>query len=110
MHLPNFKNAVVDEHKLSAYVLNHNHPEGRHKARVFQAALGVHARDAQWLAQALLAGLATAECEIGVVDSYGARFAVEMAIVRQGRSARVRTAWIVRAGEEVPRLVTCIVV
>lgn len=51
MRLPNLEHAVIDIEKLRAYVLNPLHPEGRHKARVFLAALGVSADDATWLAR-----------------------------------------------------------
>lgn len=40
MKLPNAENAVIDIAKLRDYSLNPNHPEGKHKARVFQAKLG----------------------------------------------------------------------
>lgn len=110
MRLPKLDRAVVDEDKLSDYVLNPDHPEGRHKARVFQAALGIRARDAQWLARAILAGLPTVDCEPGVSDRYGARYSVDLLIARQEQSAVVRTAWIIRTAEEFPRLVTCFVV
>jgi ribosome-binding factor A len=53
MKLPNLDRAVVDIVKLRAYCLNAGHPRGRHKARVFAAALGMSAADAQEL-QALL--------------------------------------------------------
>jgi len=110
MRLPNLENAVVDIDKLRSYVLNPAHPEGRHKARVFLASLGVAARDAEWLAQALLDGLPLAECQVGLADRYGVRYAVAVPIQRPPRAAVIRTAWIVRAGEDFPRLVTCFVV
>lgn len=39
MKLPNPENAYIDDHKLTGYFLNPNHPEGQHKARVFKSAL-----------------------------------------------------------------------
>jgi hypothetical protein len=47
-------NAFVDVAKLRDYALNPNHPEGRHKTRVFSASLGIDQSNADWLAQAIL--------------------------------------------------------
>ena len=91
-------------------MLNPAHPEGRHKARVFLAALGVDANDAEWLASTLRKGIEQAECELGAVDGFGARFTAELIVEREGRTARVRTAWIIRTDQDLPRLVTCFVV
>lgn len=57
MLLPNIEKATINLKKLADYVLNASHPEGRHKARVFLAALGIAPADAEWLANAILAGL-----------------------------------------------------
>jgi len=40
-------------------------------------------------------------------DEWGERWQVYVAISRQNRRAMVRTVWIVRSGDEVPRFVTC---
>jgi hypothetical protein len=47
--LPNGINAVVDIVKLRDYCLNSRHPEGRHKARMFRATLGMEREDAEEL-------------------------------------------------------------
>ncbi len=49
MKLPNCEKAFVDIAKLRDYSLNPEHESGGHKARVFQAALGLTADDAEWL-------------------------------------------------------------
>lgn len=109
MTLPCGKHAVVDVAKLRAYALNPEHPEGRHKARVFQASLGITASDAEWLADAILAALPSAKSVEGNKDEYGQRFMADLPIHRGSRSATVRTGWIIRVGEDFPRLVTCFV-
>jgi hypothetical protein len=60
MKLPNAENAVVDIAKLHDYCLNPNHPEGKHKARVFLAKLGIGRNDAERLRQLILEGILTA--------------------------------------------------
>jgi hypothetical protein len=44
--LPNAERAVVEIEKLRDYSLNPGHDEGKHKARVFRAALGFTRADA----------------------------------------------------------------
>ena len=41
MKLPNPEQAIIDSQKLSGYCLNPEHPDGQHKARVFQLDLGL---------------------------------------------------------------------
>jgi hypothetical protein len=55
MRLPNGERAVVATEKLRDYCLNPAHTRGRHKARVFAAALGWTADDAGRLRDVLLA-------------------------------------------------------
>ena len=60
MTLPEGRAIMVVVRKPREYVLNAPHPRGRHKARVFRAALGLTERDADWLRSALLRTVATA--------------------------------------------------
>ncbi len=66
MKLPNGTNAVVDIVKLRDYCLNSGHPEGRHKARVFRATLGMKREDAEELRAALLAAARDQDAEYHV--------------------------------------------
>jgi len=61
MKLPNAEKAVVDIAKLREYSLNPNHREGKHKARVFLAKLGIGRNDAERLRQIILEAILTAE-------------------------------------------------
>jgi hypothetical protein len=54
MLIPNAERALVDIRKLCDYCLNPTHPEGKHKARLFAAALGMTAYDAENLCSELL--------------------------------------------------------
>jgi hypothetical protein len=49
MKLPNPHKAVVEISKLRDYSLNVDHSVGKHKARVFRAALGLTVKQADWL-------------------------------------------------------------
>ena len=105
--LPNHANAQLDVSKLRDYCLSDTHPRGRHKARVFYAALGVTAADASWLKLQLLTGLALNEAEAQQNDMFGQRFKVDMVISRQSKRTVVRTVWIVKEKSTSPQFVTC---
>ena len=109
MKLPNGNRAIVDLRKLTDYCLSPTHLRGRHKARVFASALGLTAADAEELRQVLLANAAAVEAELLVSDEFGDRYVLDFDLARGDRSARVRSAWIVRHGEQFPRLTSCYV-
>ena len=109
MKLPNGERAVVDMEKLVAYCLNFGHQRGKHKALVFQAVLGLTAADADDLAEALLAAAREEEASLGEADDYGQRYVVDFDMRGPAGKARVRSSWIVRVGEDFPRLTSCYV-
>jgi len=109
MHLPNADRAVVDIAKLRDYCLSTTHPRGRHKARIFGASLGMTAADAAELRDAILAAVLHVDAIETDSDAFGRRFVVDFALAHRGRTAEIRTAWIVRRGEEFPRLTSCYV-
>lgn len=109
MKLPNAARAIVDIEKLRDYCLSENHPRGKHKARVFATTLGLMATDVFELREAVLSAVQVEESIAGERDEYGQRYIVDFFMRRQGREAVVRSAWIVRRGEDVPRLTSCYV-
>lgn len=110
MKLPNGAKAVVDIEKLRDYCLSAQHPEGRHKARVFLSALGMSASDADSLRGILLAEAAMNN-DVSMVnaDKYGCRYSLDVVVSRGSRVALIRSAWIIKAGEDFPRLTSCYV-
>ena len=109
VRLPNAEKAVIDLSKLRDYCLNPSHIEGRHKARVFAAALGIGQDDANWLCTAIQAAIQKASVIHTEPHPYGVRYTVDVALVRDNAQAMVRTGWMIRANEDFPRLVTCFV-
>jgi len=107
LKLPDATHAIVDVRKLSDYCLSRHHPRGRHKARVFASALGLTADDAETLRSALLAAARTQEALLGESDRYGRRYVVEFRMAGPAGEAVIRSSWIVRSGETVPRLTSC---
>ncbi|MGC9222529.1 MAG: DUF6883 domain-containing protein [Terracidiphilus sp.] len=107
MKLPNGAFAILDLRKINEYCLSPEHPRGRHRARVFHLVLGLTAEDTLVLASALQNAAAKQEAIQGASDQYGNRFIIDFEIDLKGRTAQIRSCWIVLTGETVPRFVTC---
>jgi hypothetical protein len=108
VRLPHGERAVVDVGKLQEYCLNPQHPRGRNKARVF-ASFGIRQADTEQLRTALLAAATSAEARPGIANPWGQRYIVDFDYIHVGREVRIRSSWIIRIGEELPRLTTCYV-
>lgn len=109
MKLPNGDRAVVEIGKLRDYCLSHAHSRGRHKARVFQLAAGLTERDAERLRQVLLEAALTREAVLGKRDRYGQRYILDFPMPGLTKLVTIRSCWLVRAGEDNPRLSSCYV-
>jgi hypothetical protein len=107
--LPNPENAIVEVRKLRVYCLSPDHPRGRHKARVFASALGLTADDAEEVRQALLSAALTEDAAPTEEDEYGKRYVLDFEMKTVAGTATVRSGWIVRRGENVPRFTSCFV-
>jgi hypothetical protein len=105
--IPNAENAVVDIRKLRDYCLNLNHDQGKHKARLFSSILGMRSDDAESLCQILLEVVKTQEARLGRRDDFGQRYTLDFTLEWQGRSASVRSGWIVEHNSSIPKLTTC---
>ena len=108
MKLPNGERAIVDRRKLQEYCLNTDHPRGRNKARVF-ASVGIRQADTEVLREALLGAARDSEAQPGAANPFGQRYIIYFDLVCQTRTGRVRSTWIVRIGEDLPRLTSCYV-
>jgi hypothetical protein len=101
--LPRPESAIVDIRKFRDYCLSPDHPRGRHKARVFFSVLGLMADKAEVLREALLSAAISKEATPAVEDEYGRRYVLNFQISTEEGRATVRSAWIVRRGEDSPR-------
>lgn len=95
--------------KLTDYCLSPAHPRGKHKARVFETALGITVEEAEDLQTMIEKGILTSPCVATQRDTYGQRYSVDISVERSGTKAVVRTSWIVKTSEEIPRLTSCYV-
>ncbi len=105
--LPNSENAFVDIRKITDYLLDPLHHRGRHKARVFRAALGIGRDDAEWLRERLLAAAHTEEAQFTYTDDFGKRYELDFVLVGLDREVTIRSSWIVLHDETFPRFVGC---
>jgi len=98
--------AIIEPAKLRDYVLSPSHPVGRFKA-TFLAALG-YSRD-EWptLADDLRTQHLVHEAEHIETTVFGAKYRIVAPLAGPaGRAVAVVSIWIVRCGEQEPRLVT----
>ena len=106
MFLPNRRNAVVDDRRLTQYLLAADHPRGRHKA-VFFGRLGYWPLNADALRVELLRIAAVNEVAETTVTRYGTTYVIDGVIQnRAGGSVPLRTVWFIDRGAATPRLLT----
>lgn len=110
MQLPNGNRADLGR-KLEEYVLNPLHRRGGHKARVFESSLGIVRRRPEVLRGAILRAAAESdEAEARGHNGFGEVYILRFPLATPTGSGTVLTAWIVRDGEDFPRLTTCYMV
>ena len=110
MKLPNSERANLGT-KLETYVLDPTHRYGQHKARVFKAVLGITPVNADVLRQALLRAAADSDqVQTKGDNGFGEVYALSFSLTTEKGTATVLSAWIIRHGEDFPRLSTCYIV
>ncbi|MCR6109450.1 hypothetical protein HXA35_03765 [Bacillus sp. A301a_S52] len=108
--IPNFNKATIDPRKLTDYALNPNHPVGGNKAKVFESALGYNQSNANQLMEQIQKNLANTPATLGKADQYGQRYTVDLLINGpNGKTATVRTGWIIKSGSDTPEMTTLFV-
>ena len=107
MNLPNGSQAIVYGRKIADYCLSPDHDDGRHKARLFHALVGLNQENADLLVDALRQAAASGDTAVGQADGYGRRYVTDFEFTGPKGTAIIRSASIVRTGENMPRLVTC---
>jgi hypothetical protein len=106
MKLPNAHLAIVEEEKITEYLLNSAHPDNGGKAAFFQK-LGFNRGDWATFAEALRELADAGEVTKNVESVHGTKYIVEGRLdTPSGKSPMVRSVWIVDRGLEAPRLVT----
>ena len=110
MKLPNGERADLGN-KLEDYTLNPAHRAGRHKARVFASVLGLSPGNCDVLKVALLQmAAASDQFEARGDNGFGQVYVLRFPLTTPAGAATVMSAWIIRRGEDFPRLTTCYIV
>ena len=92
--LPNYEFAVIETSKLVHYALNPNSERGRHKARVFQRALGFNRSNWEQLKQAIIEALPTHPATLTSETVFGRKYEVRLSIRGPNENrAEVTTVW-----------------
>jgi hypothetical protein len=106
LKLPNAHLAIVERAKIIEYLLNPAHPDNGGKAPFFMA-LGFSPEVWETFATALRAMALHYNVSQNMETMHGRKYIIDGAIdTPAGKSAVVRTVWIIDRGEDVPRLVT----
>lgn len=109
MKLPNVENAFIDDRKLIDYSLSESHPVGKHKARVFKAVLNYGLENFAQLKNEILQQVTKHNAVLIQSNEYGDLYVLALILDNPPKQAKVRTSWIVKAGEDFPRLTSCYV-
>lgn len=106
MKMPGWERAFVPEEKITQYLLDPSHHEGKHKAGFFTT-FGYTIERWQDLSQALLAHAANHDMTKQLQTGFGLKFVIEGPLPSpDGRSPVVRSVWCIDDGADAPRLVT----
>lgn len=107
--LPRADHAVVPREKLEGYLLNPEHETGRHKARVFAAALAIRQANWDYLRQQLLTRVVDAPVRSVRETPWGNLYEIVVAVDGlNDQTRRVVSVWLV-VGDAAPRLITAYV-
>jgi hypothetical protein len=109
MKLPNPEMTLIDDGKLTAYSLNFNHDEGKHKARVFKSALGITLENLEELKIVLLEAVKNYKAIPTKGNTYGQKYIIDFPMTRNNKTAIIHSVWIIPNEENFARLVTCYV-
>jgi hypothetical protein len=109
MRLPGHTRAIIDELKLVDYCLSPDHRRGKHKARVFRSKLGLAPSNWTVLRDAIVVAIGALDAVGAGSDAFGSRYHVDFEMRTDKGSATVRCCWIIRRGEDFPRLTSCYV-
>jgi hypothetical protein len=100
---------VINVSKLTEYALNEEHPQGKHKARLFRDLLGITKNDWRFLAEQLVVGLRRHLVQKVRKSVHGVQYHIDVPVVgRNGKKKLVRSAWIIRENEP-PSLTTALI-
>lgn len=109
MKLPNGEKVIIDEDKLIEYVLSPTHRKGRHHAELFERLLGIDQGRWWMLYSALRRAAADGVAVPGRPSPHGRKYEIRFQMTGPRGDRTILSAWMIRTGEDRPRLVTAYV-
>ena len=106
MKLPNGHKADLGN-KIEGYCLNHKHQIGKHKATLFQRKLGITLENTELLKNAIKQAAINEPAIIRKVNEYGTHYNLKFLLKTDVGESLILTAWIIRTGEDFPKLTNC---
>jgi hypothetical protein len=105
--IPNGERADLGS-KIEDYTLNQWHWEGRHKARVFESLLGITTANKEVLANGLRSAVENSDdAEFQGNNGHGDVYVLRFVLATERGTGTILSVWIIRDGQDFPRLVTC---
>ncbi|NEO54144.1 MAG: hypothetical protein F6K54_14290 [Okeania sp. SIO3B5] len=106
MELPNKHQADLGN-KIENYCLNPNHQKGKNKATLFQNKLGINLTNADILKKEIKQAAINESVIIRKVNEYGTHYNMKLLLKTDVGESLILVAWIIRKGEDFPRLTNC---
>jgi hypothetical protein len=107
MRIPGADQAIIDHEKIVQYLLNLDHPDGGPKAVVLAYA-GFSVNRPEELESALRGQHLSRAAQKGKSSIFGEKFEILGPLEGPTNWVMIRSIWIIRHGEAVPRLITLI--
>jgi hypothetical protein len=93
--------------KIEEYCLNPNHNKGKHKAILFQSKLGINRNNSYILKQALREAAIQESVTLRKQDEHGSHYTMKFWLRTNTGESLLLAGWIIRNGEDFPRLTSC---
>jgi hypothetical protein len=104
--LPGVEFAIIDERKITGYLLSETHPRGRAKAAFFLR-FGFQQNFPEPMVKALLDHALRHQIAGSVETRFGIHYIIEGTMhTPDKRNPLIRSVWVIKTGETVPRFVT----
>ena len=104
--LPNVEHATIQKAKITQYLLNFDHEDGKTKADFF-VRFGFEPDNWQALEQALLQQATENPVVQQTQTEFGVKYTIDGALnCPDGRKPSIRTIWQIDKGKDTPRLIT----
>lgn len=94
------------EDKLINYVLNPEHSDGKHKARLFKARLGINLNNRKILVDTLMHMGKTSTDFQDKNSPYGKKYVLDFELATQEGFSKIRSVWMIRSDADYPSLIT----